>query len=120
MLAAIAYPIQETLNPFLSAKLDLPNVLPLSKLSPSLINGELRLPILIFFLGIGSGLELYKMNVKSPIPADYKWRLTSFSPESADFFKLQEGEIWNGRLAMIAVLGYVWQEAITKMPVLSI
>ena len=37
---------------------------------------------------------------------------------TSKFVGLQEGEIWNGRLAMVAVLGYVVQEAVTKTPVL--
>jgi hypothetical protein len=32
------------------------------------------------------------------------------------FFSLQEGEIWNGRIAMIAILAFVVQEAVTKVP----
>ena len=33
------------------------------------------------------------------------------------FFSLAEGEVWNGRIAMLAVLAYVVQEAVTKVPV---
>ena len=36
---------------------------------------------------------------------------------SEQFFSLQEGEVWNGRIAMLAVLAYVVQEAVTKVPV---
>ena len=32
------------------------------------------------------------------------------------FFSLQEGEIWNGRIAMIAIFAYVVQEALTGFP----
>ena len=32
------------------------------------------------------------------------------------FFSLQEGEIWNGRIAMVAILAYVVQEAATGIP----
>ena len=52
------------------------------------------------------------------MPADYSWRLTDAQIGSDDFFNLQEGEVWNGRIAMMAVLGYVAQEYITKTPVL--
>ena len=119
MLAAVAYPVQETINPLLSERLNLPNTLPFGTLSPSLLNGGLTPSILVFFLGLASGLELFKMNVSSKLPGDYMWRITPHDSESQDFSNLLEGEIWNGRIAMIATLGYVVQELLTKMPVLS-
>ena len=119
MLAAVAYPLQETINPLLSKRLDLPNTLPFERLSPSLLNGGLTPSILIFFLGLASGLELFKMNASSKLPGDYMWRITPHDSESQDFSNLLEGEIWNGRIAMIATLGYVVQELLTKMPVLA-
>ena len=118
MLAAVAYPTQELVNPVLSKSLNLPNELADMKLSPSLLNGNLQPSVLIFFLGLAAGLELFKMNQEAIIPGDYSWRFTDAKPGTSEFNKLQEGEIWNGRLAMVAVLGYVVQEALNKMPVL--
>ena len=120
MLAAIAYPVQETLNPLLARMLNAPNELANEKLSPSLLNGNLNPSILLFFLGLASGLELYKINSKrySTTPGDYNWRFTDVDYGTEEFKKLQAGEIWNGRIAMIATLGYVIQEAITKKPVI--
>lgn len=118
MLAAVAYPTQEKLNPVLSDMFEAPNLLPLSKLSPSLLNGGLNSATLIVFLGLASAVELGKMNVQSDIPGDFGWRLTASHFGTSEFVGLQEGEIWNGRLAMVAVLGYVVQEAVTKTPVL--
>lgn len=57
MLAAIAYPLQEAIDPILSKALGLPNVLPLGKLSPSLVNGGLTAPTVIAFLGLSAALE---------------------------------------------------------------
>ena len=118
MLAAVAYPIQEKLNPVLSSRLGLPNLLPEMKLSPSLVNGGLDPAVTVAFLGLSAGLELSKMNNESEIEGDYNWRLTSSVPGTPEFKELQAGEIWNGRVAMVAVLGYVVQEALTKTPVL--
>ena len=120
MLASVAYPIQEVVNPILSKSLNFPNELAYGKLSPSLVNGNLSPSILIFFLGLASGLELWKMNQKTSIPCDYKWRFLNTDSDSSEFFDLQAGEVWNGRIAMIAILGYVVQEALTKTPVLFI
>ena len=120
MLAGIAYPVQESVNPILSKSLNYPNLLPYERLSPSLVNGNLDPSVLLFFLGLASGLELYKMNnnYKSDIPGDYNWRFTDEIVGTEEFQKLQAGEIWNGRIAMIATLGYVAQELITKKPVI--
>lgn len=123
MLAAIAYPLQETVNPILSKALYLPNELAYGKLSPSLVNGNLRASVLFFFLGVASVLELFKMifQESSTIAGDYGWSATTEAkPGSVEFFNLQAGEIWNGRIAMIATLGYVVQEATTKSPVLGV
>ena len=119
MLAAIAYPAQELVNPILSKALHLPNELAYEKLSPSLVNGNLQPSILIFFLGLASGLELFKMQQPiMKIPGDYNWRITECEEGTDDFYNLQAGEVWNGRVAMIATLAYVVQEAWTKTPVL--
>lgn len=119
MLAAVAYPAQEIINPWLSDAFGLPNLLPMRTLSPSLVNGGLEPAIVLFFVGLGAGLEFYKRNVADPslLPADYRFRLCASRPGTPEFRRLQAGEIWNGRLAMIAVLGYVTQEATTKLPV---
>lgn len=118
MLAAVAYPTQEIINPILSKALYLPNELADEKLSPSLVNGNLDVSTLVFFLGLASGLEIYSMKIKTGIPADCNLRITDARYGTKDFFDLQEGEVWNGRIAMIATLGYVVQESLLKKPVL--
>lgn len=117
MLAAIAYPAQETLNPRITGELDLPDALAPNELSPSLINGGLSPNVLIAFLGLASGLELYQRNLDANVSGDYGWRLSRYTDD--ELFDLQAGELWNGRIAMIATLGYIVQEAVTKMPVLT-
>lgn len=120
MLAAVAYPVQETVNPILSKALHLPDALATAGLSPSLLNGNLSPATLVAFLGFASAVELYKLNrVSSPLPGDYAWRLTDAAEDTVDFYDLMAGEVWNGRIAMMAVLGYVVQEALLKVPVLQ-
>lgn len=121
MLAAVAYPLQETVNPVLSKALYLPNELVYGKLSPSLVNGNLRPSVLFFFLGVAFVLELSKMTAeRSTIPGDYGWSTTEAKYGSIEYFNLQAGEIWNSRIAMIATLAYVVQEGTTKSPVLGV
>merc|ERR550514_537032 len=91
MLAAVAWPLQEKLNPQFAAALHWPNLLAeTGGLSPSVLNG---------------GLE------QGVIPG----ALVTFALMVA----LAEGEIWNSRIAMIAVLAYVVQEVATKVPVVD-
>ena len=122
MLASVAYPAQELIQPLASQALNLPNGLS-GGLSPSLVNGGLDVATLVLFAGLASGLELYKLTLKRPIdeastPGDYGWRFLVSKDE--EMIRLQEGEIWNGRLAMMAVLGYVVQEAVTGQAVLGV
>ena len=126
MLASLAYPLQEKLNPIVSSTLNLPNLLEKTGgLSPSLLNGGLdqgRIPTFLFGVAVAiamlevRGMELTSNN-PARLPGDYELRLTSTKPGDDEFTKLQAGEIWNSRIAMIAMLGYVVQEALTKVPV---
>ena len=121
MLAAVAYPAQETLNPILSDALHMPDALASSGLSPSLVNGALSPATLVAFLGFAAAVELYKFNrvPLSIFPGDWGLRWTSVRDDTLQFRELMAGEVWNCRIAMLAVLGYVVQEGVTKMPVLG-
>lgn len=113
MLAAIAYPVQETINPILSQYLHLPSTLSFGLLSPSLVNGGLTPTTLLYFFGLGAAIELLKLGVTSQISGDYMCRVTRYAPGSAEFAKLQAGEVWNGRIAMVATLVYVVRKPAT-------
>ena len=126
MLAAVAWPLQEKLNPFLAAKFHMPNlVAETGGLSPSVLNGGLEQGLIpatvLAFAGLISAVELQGLKIKEAtpenewVPGDYG---TSRIAErgSEQFFSLQEGEIWNSRIAMLAVLAYVVQEKVTGIP----
>lgn len=97
MLAAVAYPIQEFLG-----------------ISGHEITNN-KISVLLFFIGLASGLELSKLKTlkKFTTPGDYNWRFTKKEYGTDEFIELQAGEVWNGRLAMIATLVYIVQQAIT-------
>lgn len=116
MLAALAYPAQEVFNPVFAKNLMLQNTLAKGVLSPSLVNGNLDAETLIYLVGLGAAIELSQ--TESTFPADYGWRTTDPSVNPEAFFDLQAGEIWNGRIAMVAVLAYVVQEFLREKPVL--
>ena len=128
VLASVAYPSQESLHPFAAAASALPNALTKDGLSPSLANGDLTGATVAIFLALGSMLELSRVvdggaTANDEIPGDFGWRAgldPAIAAHDHRLMDLQDGEIWNGRLAMIAILGYVVQEAITKQPVLGL
>jgi len=128
MLAAIAWPLQEKLNPVLAARFHMPNlVAETGGLSPSVLNGGLEqstIPSVVVTFALlvslveAQGLRIKRSDGDDWLPGDYG-TLRIAQKGTPQFFSLQEGEIWNSRIAMLAVLGYVVQEAITKVPTAS-
>ena len=125
MIAAVAWPLQEKLNPILAARFHMPNlVAETGGLSPSVLNGGLEqstIPgVVIAFAALISLVEKQGLRIKeargaSWVPGDYG--TTRIAEAGSDqFFSLQEGEIWNSRIAMVAILAYVVQEAATGIP----
>merc|ERR1719164_7547 len=118
--------IQERLNPFFAAKFHLPNlVAETGGLSPSVLNGGLEQSVIpaavLAFAAMISAVELRGLAIKKLdgddwLPGDYG-TLRIAEKGSEAFFSLQTGEIWNGRIAMLAVLAYVVEEFFTKVPV---
>jgi len=131
MLAAAAWPLQEAVNPILADKWNLPNLVQeTGGLSPSLVNGGLEqagVPVAIAVLLGGAailegfGAELKKQQGESWMPGDYGfdpagiWKGLSVNKRR----EMQLRELKNGRLAMVAVLGYVVQEALTQTSALN-
>lgn len=122
MLAAVAYPAQEFSQPLLAERFNLPSLLSDGGTSPSLVNGNLDASTVVWLLGLGSGLELSRLMMPTTSAAgDYGWgRVVAPNADAAEIFKMQAGEVWNGRIAMMAVLGYVVREALTKSSVLTL
>ena len=126
MLAAVAWPLQERLNPLLAARFHYPNlVAETGGLSPSVLNGGLEQSVIpaavLGFAALISAVELHGLNIKAErgpawVPGDFGTARIA-EPGTEQFASLASGEIWNGRIAMIAMLAFVAQEALTKVPV---
>ena len=126
MLAAVAWPLQERLNPLLAARFHYPNlVAETGGLSPSVLNGGLEQSVIpaavLGFAALISAVELHGLNIKAErgpawVPGDFGTARIA-EPGTEQFASLASGETWNGRIAMIAMLAYVAQEALTKVPV---
>jgi len=141
MLAAVAWPLQEIVNPFLSQAFGLKDVLEASNgASPSLLNGglfqlEVLPAVLLFFYGAS---QLERADLQTRAQLDLKWNeylngfgafgrtpgdfgfdpLNFYKPLSfSDKVAVQERELLNGRAAMLAVFSYVTTEALTGQPV---
>merc|ERR1712127_886282 len=119
MLAAVAWPLQEKLNPLLAARFHMPNlVAETGGLSPSVLNGGLEQGIIpsavvtfavLVSLVEAQGLRIKKAQGEAWMPGDYTTARIA-ERGSPQFLSLQEGEIWNSRIAILAVLAYVVQE----------
>jgi len=141
MLAAVAWPLQEILHPIFvdvlrGSGLGAKDIMAATAgKSPSLLNGGLAqleiAPTLMLAVYAASVLELKDIEArkaeglgfneydKAKLPGDLRFdplKITrSLSqPEKVEFL---EKELANGRLAMLAVLCYVLEEAVFQMPV---
>mmetsp|Transcript_13613 Transcript_13613/g.28778 ORF Transcript_13613/g.28778 Transcript_13613/m.28778 type:complete len:330 (-) Transcript_13613:2468-3457(-) len=135
MLAAVGWPLAELSHKSLASQLDLDPVLALQDKAPSVLNGGLGLTDPLFWVGAISAAAALEFidtknnnnNVDDPSsfaeeqPGDFGFdplSLSSGNNESRSFF-LREAEIFNGRLAMMAITGFVAQEFYTNTAVIN-
>lgn len=132
MLAALAWPVQELLSPTLSRALRAPNVLAeTGGRTPSVLNGGLEqstipLTIAAFFTLIAA-VDAYSLRLKDArgdewLPGDFGFDpLNILGGSSLEKRReMQALEINHGRLAMMAVLVMVVEEAVTTRPVVQL
>jgi light-harvesting complex II chlorophyll a/b binding protein 5 len=127
MLAALAFPVQERLEPVLAKAFNLPDELKetLGR-SPSIVNGGLEqgeIPLTILaFLAAGAVVEYLTNKLKKEQGANYVPGdiglpyVNAASLEQKAVRQLQELQF--GRLAMVAVLVYVVEESVSQTSVL--
>jgi len=146
MMAAVAWPLQEIINPIVTdilraSGIDVKDVLVESNgASPSVLNGGLSqwevFPSLLFFVAVTEQLERSDLNARKELgcawneipnprgefgrqPGNYRFDpLNIYRPLPADEKKkMQERELLNGRVAMMAVVSYVATEFLSQQPV---
>jgi hypothetical protein len=144
MLAAVAWPLQEILHPIVADATGSKNALMESNgASPSLLNGGLLqwevLPALLLFTAGCEQLERSDMTnrremgcawneysssfgIFGRLPGNFGFDpLNLYRPLSAaDKVSVQERELANGRLAMLAVASYVATEYVCRAPVVNV
>ncbi|KAJ1449748.1 putative plastid light harvesting protein [Pelagophyceae sp. CCMP2097] len=129
MLCALAWPVQELLSGSIAQTIGAPTLLSAGR-SPSILNGGLGSgPVPLFMLGTAlaiGALDLRAIEIKEAAGEDWLPGDFGFDP-----LRLSKGltpvalkdvaakEINNGRLAMLAVVAYVVQEAATGEPIVS-
>merc|ERR1719380_61404 len=115
MLAAFGWPVSEILN--------FGNLLTKDGRAPSLLNGGLGnvngvywaavVALAIYWEGQGLDKQYGKKD-------DYLPGMLGFDPLGADSQDMRGAEITNGRVAMMAITAFAYEEALTKMPIFPI
>jgi hypothetical protein len=128
MLAVVGWPLQELFDKPLADALGRPDLLAAGGRSPSLLNGGLEKIELEYWVLVASiaGLvelanneQIEKAGAKY-IPGDCTFDPLGFFPSDVKEQKeMQTKELKHGRLAMIALLGFVVQEALYGLPVVK-
>jgi len=137
MLAAVGWPTAEFVQPPLASFLGMKNDLAPGGLAPSVLNGGLftQLPVTTFFLAfllaagyIDGQKPMPWIEPRIGKPGDYGWDPMGFKEQMPPFKFgdlpknrnwMAEAEMKNGRLAMIAITYFVFDEFITKVPIIG-
>lgn len=124
MLATVGWPIAELTHKAFASKLDLESALASQDKAPSVLNGGLSLTSPLFWVGAISAAAALEFiatkNEDTREPGDYGFDPLSLAGNNdSEKFYMQEAEIFNGRLAMLAITGFVTQEFYTNMSVIN-
>lgn len=144
MLAAVGWPLSELEHSLIASDLGLENLLVAGK-APSVLNGGLdRVDTLIalgVFFAVGTVLEIENARKKAQAPQALEnfydmWREEGWDepgnygfdplglsdrlcPTKEAKVNMQKIEVFNGRLSMLATVGFAIQEAYTGLPVVQ-
>lgn len=128
MLAAAGWPLSEIFDKKIANFLGLTPLLDNSDRVPSLLNGGLEKVSPFYWTAcvvIAAAVDIYGLTRKSAssqdyVPGDLGLDFFGLYPNTDDGRKrMQLAEIKNGRLAMIAIVAFAFQEALTKIAVVN-
>lgn len=128
MLAVVGWPLAELWDKPIADAAGLPSLLTKTGESPSLLNGGLDKIDVAYWLAVASlagviEIENAKMKEekgKSYVPGDCNFDPLGLLPEDREGqMAMMTKEIKHGRIAMMAILGYVIQEAVYGSPVVQ-
>ena len=135
MLAATAVIAQELIHPLLAKLIGAKTVLSEGGLTPSVFNGGFDHPATALAIAFGTGVMMavevidvkkraeaglsFNEWAKDSVAGDMQFDPLRFAADlpATERYELQEAEMLNGRLAMVAVLSFVAYEAMMAQPV---
>ena len=126
MLAAVGWPLAELFDGPIAQSLGLQSALTSTGSSPSVLNGGLEKiepDYWVIVASIAGLAELSSKETKEEKGKQYVAGDCGFDPlglfpeDKAGMLAMQTKEVKHGRIAMMAVLGYVVQEALYRSPV---
>ena len=126
MLAAVGWPLSELFNPKLAAELDLPAMTTPSDLAPGVLNGNISDVNPLFFIAaltLGAMIEVgAQLRTEEPrFIGDIGFDPLNAYPKDPELqMKIQEAEINNGRLAMLAITGFALSEAANHVGIIDL
>ncbi|GMI22393.1 hypothetical protein TrCOL_g247 [Triparma columacea] len=126
MLAAAGWPISELLDSGLAKVFNSPALVDSADRAPSLLNGGLGKVSPLYWgivVGLSAAIDLYgisRQGTAGYIPGDLGFDPLGMYPKAPEERKeMQLKEIKNGRLAMIAIVGFAIQEAVKGVGVVD-
>jgi len=124
MLAAVGWPLAEITHKFLAETFDADSILAVQDKVPSVLNGGLASVDPLFWVGAISAAAALEFiatkNGEDRAPGDFGFDPLSLGGSNdEEQLYMQEAEIFNGRLAMLAITGFVAQEFLTNMAVIN-
>ena len=129
MLAAIGWPLAELFNSQIATQLGLPTLIRPNDLAPAVLNGNISDIDPHFFLAaltLGAMVEAHTLQRKEKGTAESRFigdigfdPLNAYPSDPTLQRQIQEAELNNGRIAMLAVTGYAIAEAINHVGVID-
>ena len=123
MLAAAGWPLSELFDKPLAHMLHLKPLLGFGDRVPSILNGGLGKVNPVYWiavLGMASAIEFQALNKENDDDKSSIWDPLSMFPESeSGKYRMELAEIKNGRLAMMAIVGFAVQEFVSKIGVVN-
>merc|ERR1719261_1986569 len=128
MLAAVGWPLAELFDKPIADTMGLPTELTSKGLSPSLLNGgldKIEPAYWVAVLALAGIVELESAKMQEEKKAQYVPGDCNFDPlgmfpqDKKSQIEMQTKELKHGRIAMMAVLGYVVQEGLYRTPVVD-
>lgn len=128
MLAVIGWPLAELLDKPIADAAGLPTALTKAGASPSVLNGGLDKIDVAYWVAVTALAGIIEIESskakeekgKNYTPGDCNFDPLGFFPKDQQGqLSMQTKELKHGRLAMMAILGFVVQEALYRQPVVA-